>query len=260
MGEDPGKRWLKAELHAHCSLDPVDYRACGHTPEQLISRAAALGYEVLAITCHDLDVWTRELADFAEGLGVTLIPGMEVTVGGKHHVLVYNFRTGPENLDTFEKIRARSREDTLVAAPHSFYPIRSCLRNLLRREIDLFDAIELCGFYAPGIDFNRRARRVAMESGKPLVGNADIHVLWQLDRTYTWIHSEKDVTSIIAAVKEGRIRVESKALSHFEVCKWWAGVLWRQIFPHTPHRGRGDLIRVRGSRFEASEGLPSSRN
>ena len=65
-----GKRWMKAELHAHCCLDPIDYRICKHTPEELISTAASLGYEILAITCHNLDVWTEALADYAGELHI----------------------------------------------------------------------------------------------------------------------------------------------------------------------------------------------
>ena len=64
------RRWLKAELHAHCNLDPVDHKVCRYSPEQLISEAAKLGYEVLAITCHDLDIWTKDLSDYAESLGL----------------------------------------------------------------------------------------------------------------------------------------------------------------------------------------------
>src|SRR5438034_9753359 len=71
------KRWLKAELHSHCSLDPMDYRVCEHSPEGLIKEAARLGYEVLAITCHNLDVWNEDLSEYARSLGITLLPGME---------------------------------------------------------------------------------------------------------------------------------------------------------------------------------------
>src|SRR5213083_2399187 len=100
-----GKRWLKAELHSHCSLDPVDYRLCDHSPEDLIEQAARLCYEILAITCHNLDIWGRDLADYARSLGVVLIPGMEVSTEGACHTLVYNFHTGAENLNTLSKIR-----------------------------------------------------------------------------------------------------------------------------------------------------------
>src|SRR5213596_4153985 len=182
------KRWLKAELHSHCSLDPMDYRVCEHSPEGLIKEAALLGYEVLAITCHNLDVWNEDLSEYARSLGITLIPGMEVNAEGAKHTLVYNFRTGPENLNTLVKIRARSGEDTMVIAPHPFFPGKFCLGGLLEQHIDLFDAVENSGFFAPGLDFNRRARAVAAKFAKPLVGNGDVHYLWQLGKTFTWIY------------------------------------------------------------------------
>ena len=42
---------LKVELHAHTDQDPVD--RIPHSTEQLIERAAALGYGALAVTLHD---------------------------------------------------------------------------------------------------------------------------------------------------------------------------------------------------------------
>jgi predicted metal-dependent phosphoesterase TrpH len=229
-----GKRWLKSEMHSHCSLDPVDYRMCPHSPEQLISEAARLGYEVLAITCHNLDIWTRDLSDYAASLGITLVPGMEVSTEGRRHTLVYNFRTGAENLNTLEKIRRRSREDTLVVAAHPYFPGKACLGSLLEQHVDVFDAIESSGFFAPGLDFNRRARAVAQKHRKPLVGNGDVHFLWQLGRTFTWIYAEPSVSGILGAVKRGNVRVESQALAYLDLARWWATALWRRAFPIRP--------------------------
>src|SRR5213596_995455 len=135
--KNSGKRWLKAELHSHCSLDPVDYKLCKHSPGGLIEEAARLGYEVLAITCHNLDVWNEDLSEYARSLGITLIPGMEVNVEGPKHTLVYNFRTGCENLNTLDKIRARSGKDTMVIAPHPFFPGKVCLNDLLEQHVGL---------------------------------------------------------------------------------------------------------------------------
>jgi predicted metal-dependent phosphoesterase TrpH len=241
------KRWLKAELHSHCSLDPIDYKLCKHSPEGLIEEAARLGYEVLAITCHDLDVWNEGLSEYARSLGITLIPGMEVNAEGRKHTLVYNFRTGPENLNTLKKIRARSGEDTMVIAPHPFFPGKICLGGLLEEHIGLFDAIENSGFFAPGLDFSRRARAVARKHGKPMVGNGDVHYLWQLGRTYSLIHAEPDVRSVIRAVKRGDVRVETSALSYLDVARWWATGFWRSVSPahHAPTPGKiGSLAPV----------------
>jgi predicted metal-dependent phosphoesterase TrpH len=237
------RRWLKAELHSHCSLDPIDYRICSHSPEDLIAQAARLDYDVLAITCHDLDIWTRELADYAASLGVVLIPAMEVSTEGGRHTLVYNFRTGRDNLDTLEKIRGRSRPDTLVIAAHPFFPGRICLRELLAPNIGTFDAVEISGFWTRGLDFNRRARAVAGAHGKPLVGNGDVHQLWQLGRTFTWIEATPDVPSILGAIRSGRVRLETSPIGLLDAACWWGTALWRRVFPVNPppDRRRADL-------------------
>jgi predicted metal-dependent phosphoesterase TrpH len=221
--------WLKAELHSHCNLDPSDHGLCPYSAEELIRESARLGYQVLAITCHDLDVWSPRLSSYAADLGIILIPGMEVSTEGRHHTLVYNFGTGAEDLDTLLKIRRHSRPDTLVVAPHPYFPSTKCLGRLLDRNLDIFDAIEVSGFYATGLDFNRRARATAAAHGKPLVGNNDVHQLWQLERTCSWVQAAPNVGAILAAIKLGRVRIETRALSYGRVTQWWATALARRV-------------------------------
>ncbi len=228
------EQWLKAELHSHCRLDPYDYRICAYSPEGLIAEAARLGYQVLAITCHDLDIWNRELADYADSMGITLVPGMEVTVEHRFHTLVYNFHKSSKSLDTFDKIRACRRDDTLVVAPHPYFPATTCLRNRLEPNIDIYDAVERSGFYLPWADFNKPASNRATRRGKPMVGNGDVHFLWQLGKTFTWIFAEPNVASILDAVRSGRVRVETQPLAPGEVVRWWSCALWRYMFPVNP--------------------------
>lgn len=228
------KRWLKAELHAHCNLDPKDHRVCDYSAEQLITEAARLHYEVLAITCHNLDVCTRDLSDYAHDQGITLIPGMEVAADRSRHTLVYNFRMGCENLNTLDKIGRHSRGDTMVIAPHPFFPGPCCLRNYLENDIGLFDAIESSEFYLRGLDFNRRAHALAQRYGKPVVGSGDVHYLWQLGKTFTWIYSETGVPAVIEAVKQGSVLLQSTPLSCLEVTSWWTVGLWRAVFGSRP--------------------------
>ena len=228
------KRWLKAELHAHCNLDPVDYRVCRFTPEELITAASRQDYQVLAITCHNLDIWTEDLSDYARNMGITLIPGMEVSTERKRHVLAYNFHTRFENLRTLSKIHERSTENTLVIAPHSFYPGAACLGRLLEKNLHIFDAIEYSGFLVRGVDFNRKSVRLAAKTGKPLVACADVHYLWQLGRTITWIYAEPNVQSILASIKHGLVRIRVSPLSWTEAAGWWATTRWRSLFPQKP--------------------------
>jgi len=232
------KRWMKAELHSHCNLDPVDYRSCRYSPEELILRAANLGYEILAITCHNLDIWDEDLASYANGLGITLIPGMEVTAEGTRHTLVYNFGADAADLNTLKKIRARSRDETLVIAPHPFFPGSHCLRGLLQNNLDVFDAIECSGFHVQGMDFNRRGEALAAREHKPLVGNGDIHYLWQLGRTFTWVYSEPGIRPVLNAIKEGLVRVQKSSITWFEAAKWWTASFPSFAFPVNPESGK----------------------
>ena len=226
-----GKRWLKAEMHAHCNLDPKDYGISQYSPEQLIRVAAMQGYEILSITCHDVNIWSEKLSDYALSYGITLIPGMEVTAEKTRHILVYNTDKGPESLDTLDKIRKLSKEEALIVAPHPFFPGRTCLRGYLEKHPDLFDAVEFSGFLVRGLNFNRRAMTFAKRIRKPVLACGDIHHLWQLGKTYTWIYAEPEIQSIVDAIKQGQVRIEMTPLSWSEAAGWWAKALCRKVLP-----------------------------
>ena len=183
---------LRVELHAHTSDDPADI--IPHSTSALIERAAALGYDALAITLHerqlDLAPWQGQARD----RGLVLIPGIERTIQGRH-VLLLNFPPAAERIDTFDGLRAFKRQfGGLVIAPHPFYPGRSCLRSEMDRHPDLFDAVEWTWFYtARTRRFNERAADWARAHGVPLVANADVHRLRQLGPTCSLVDADRNV-------------------------------------------------------------------
>lgn len=202
---------LKVELHAHTVDDPLD--RIPHTTEQLISRASALGYQALAITLHDRQLDLRPYLSFARERGVTLIPGIERTIAGKH-VLLLNFRDGAEDVRTFDDVaRLKRRSSGLVIAPHPFFPGTTCLRRLLDQHGDLFDAVEWNAMFTTSLNFNIPAREWAEARGKPVVGNGDVHRLRQLGSTYTLIDAEPDPDAICGAVLAGHVRVKTTPLA-----------------------------------------------
>lgn len=202
---------LKAELHTHTSDDPIDF--IPHDNHALIDRAAALGYQVLAITLHDRQLDVTRLADYAQRRDIVLVPGVERTIEGKH-VLLLNFPAAADEVATFEDLRRlKADSNGLVIAPHPFFPGRVCLQGLLDLHADLFDAVEVNAFYTPVVDFNRRARRWAAAHGRPLVGNCDVHRLQQLGTTYSVIDAAPDPDAICAAIRAGRIAIRSEPIS-----------------------------------------------
>jgi predicted metal-dependent phosphoesterase TrpH len=207
---------LKVDLHIHTGDDPVD--RVPYSTLELIDRAAALGYGALAITLHDLQLDTEMLRAYAAVRGITLIPGVERTIEGKH-VLLLNFSRRAERVASFEELtRLKQRENGLVIAPHAFFPGSTCLgAELLDRHAGLFDAVEYNAMFTRSVNFNRAAERWARTHGKPMVGNGDVHRLAQLGSTYSQVDTGADAApdadAICSAIKAGRVQVQATPLS-----------------------------------------------
>jgi predicted metal-dependent phosphoesterase TrpH len=218
---------LKVELHAHTSDDPHD--RIPHSATQLIDRAVSLGYGALAITLHDRQLDIRPLVPYAAERGLTLIPGIERTIGGKH-VLLINFPSGTEDVRTFDDVaRLKQRAPGLVVAPHPFFPLPSCLGRAMDAHADLFDAVEYNAMFTSTLNFNRRAVEWAKRHERPLVGNSDVHRLHQLGTTCSLVEAEPDPDAICAAIKAGRVRVECRPLGLIAAVQTMAELLWYDV-------------------------------
>src|ERR671936_900940 len=92
-----GKRRMSyVELHCHSAYSFLDGASL---PEELVVRAAELGYPALALTDHDGVYGSLEFAHAAKHLGVRAITGAEVTlVGGAHVTLLCESTRGYANL------------------------------------------------------------------------------------------------------------------------------------------------------------------
>ena len=109
---------LKVELHTHTDADPID--TIPHTTEELIERAASLGYHALAITLHDKQLNVAPFTDYASRRNIVLIPGIERTIAGRH-VLLLNFSSRAESIDTFEQLavlKTEERARARIIQPH----------------------------------------------------------------------------------------------------------------------------------------------
>ncbi len=213
-----GFRWLKCDFHTHAIRSSVD--TVGHTTEALINRAAELGFEVLAITDHDRLTWSPALRDYSAQKGILLIPGIELTVEGKH-LLFLNYGERPENYrDSFrslKKLAQEKRPEGLIVAPHPFFPMTRALNGSFSLVCSALDAVEFHRFYTPHLNWNLQAVREAKEWGLPLIGNSDCHRLFELGTTYSLVQASKTVEGVVAAIRQGRIQVLSRPLGHVEM-------------------------------------------
>src|SRR5205809_1856929 len=210
------QEWVKVDLHIHTLDDPKD--AVDYSAHELLERARALGFRVLAITLHDAVFDRQEVFADAAAMGILLIPAAEVRLCGAD-VIILNV-TGEEiaelkNFDDLRRLRARRGNSIFTIAPHPFYVFGSSIGSRLLAEIDCFDAIELCHFHKGLFNPNRRAKRVASRFGKPLIATSDAHRLHAFGRHFTSIPAPPALTleSVLAGLRSGPLRLTSPVCS-----------------------------------------------
>jgi predicted metal-dependent phosphoesterase TrpH len=222
---------LKVDLHTHTADDLFD--RIPYQTHELIDHAAAHGFDALAITLHDSQLDVAHYRDYAATRGITLIPGIERTIEGRH-VLLLNFSRAAESIGSFEALAAlRRRERGLVIAPHPFFPAGCALRGTLNRHGDLFDAVEWNAMFTKTVNFNLLAERWARRHGKPMVGNGDVHRLEQLGTTYSVVDAEPTPDAICEAIAAGRVRVVTTPLSVFTAARLFTDLVVSTLVPRT---------------------------
>ncbi len=186
--DDGDGDWIKVDLHIHTLDDPKD--VIDYSAHQLLERAQALGFGVLAITLHDAVFNRQEVFADAEAMSILLIPAAEVRLCGAD-VIVLNVTADEiaalKNFDDLRQLRARRGMSIFTIAPHPFYILGGSIGPRLFEEIDCFDAIEVCHFHKGLLNPNRRAEKVAARFGKPLIATSDAHRLNAFGRHYTSI-------------------------------------------------------------------------
>lgn len=206
--------WIKIDLHIHTLDDPKD--AVDYSAHQLLERARALGFRVLAITLHDAVFDRQEVFADAAAMGILLIPAAEMRLQGSD-VIVLNVT--PEEMadlkgfDDLRQLRARRGNSIFTIAPHPFYMFGGSIGSRLVQEIDCFDAIEFCHFHVALFNPNRRAKRIASSFDKPLIATSDAHRLHAFGGHYTSIPKPPALTveNVFAAMRNGPLRLTSPA-------------------------------------------------
>ena len=220
---------LKCDFHMHAREDELDWVPYG--ARELIEKAAALQFDVLAFTFHGRVFDDPAVTGFARERGILLIPACEVYVGRKE-VLCFNITQAEvDGINTFAALRAwkqRKGEAGLIIAPHPFFPLRQCLHGDFEANLDLWDAVEYSHLHMRGLNYNRKTERLAGEHGIPIVATSDAHELFMFGGNYTLVDAGKDMLSVFRAIRAGRVQRHTPALSPWRAAK----TFWFMVFPH----------------------------
>jgi predicted metal-dependent phosphoesterase TrpH len=216
----PDDEWIKIDLHIHTLDDPKD--ALDYSAHQLLERARSLGFRVLAITLHDAVFDRAEVFADAARMGILIIPAAEVRLEGADAILLNVTASEVAALRTYDdlrKLRAQRGPSLFTIAPHPFYVLGGSIGEKLVEKIDCFDAIELCHFWNPFFNPNRRAVEVATRFQKPLIATSDAHRLHAFGSNYTSLPrpAELTVESVVTALRTGPLRVTNPPCSFVDL-------------------------------------------
>lgn len=214
------QEWIKVDLHIHTLDDPKD--ALDYSAHELLERAAALGFRVLAITLHDAVFDRADVFADAARMGILLISAAEMRLEGADVILLNVTAAEVETLRTLDDLaalRARRGASLFTIAPHPFYVLGGSIGEKLVEKIDCFDAIELCHFWGRFFNPNRRAVEVAERFRKPLIATSDAHQLHAFGANYTSIPRPADLTveSVINALRTGPLRTTNPRCSFIDL-------------------------------------------
>ena len=207
-----GDDWIKLDLHIHTHDDPRD--ALDYSAHQLLERAKALNFDVLAITLHDAVFDRPDVFRHASELGILLIPSAELRILGGDVILLnvtHDEIAGIRNFDNLRQLRAKRGDSLFTIVPHPFYVLGGSIGERMLQEMDCFDAIEVCHFHKGIFNPNRRAEREAAKFGKPLIATSDAHRLSAFGSHYTSIPRPEALTidAVFAALRSGPLRLTS---------------------------------------------------
>ncbi len=206
------ENWIKLDLHIHTLDDPKD--KLDYTAHELLERAKALGFAVLAITLHDAVFDRAEVFADAQRMGILLIPAAEMRIEGADIILLNVSAAEAAQLKSFADVRELRRQrgaTVFTIAPHPFYVLGGSIGKKIFEVIDCFDGIELCHFHKGLFNPNWPAIRLAKRTGKPLIATSDAHRLHDFGRHYTSMRSPAEITvqNIFQGLRDGPLKISS---------------------------------------------------
>jgi predicted metal-dependent phosphoesterase TrpH len=243
--------WIKIDLHIHTLDDPKD--VIDFSAHELLERARALGFGVLAITLHDAVFDRAEVFADAAAMGILLIPAAEVRLCGAD-VIAINVSAEEiaalKNFDDLRRLRARRGLSMFTIAPHPFYVLGGSIGEPLIDLIDCFDAIEFCHFHKGLLNPNRRAGKVAARFGKPLIATSDAHRLHSFGRHFTSMPrpAELTVENVFEALRNGPLRLTSPPASIIDL----ASAIYWIFLAHPFRRQQQQAAQTSGPVFAAA--------
>lgn len=194
---------LRFDLHVHS-----DFSADGHSSvEEILRAAAAKGLDGVAITDHDTAAGGKRALEVVGSVapGLIVIPGQEVSTRAGHLIVLGPTEDIPKGLSVKETIQIARRLGGTIVVPHPDQRMRHGMR--IPREADaaeVYNSRHILGLHNTLTGWRVSRRKMAAVAG------SDAHVASMVGNAITEIDAERNLESVLRAIRDGRTRIEVK--------------------------------------------------
>ena len=207
---------LKMDSHIHSEYSPDSSSKI----DDILKVAGKRNIDVIAVSDHNTVDGTAEVLKKTRGTDILAVPSIEIsTTHG--HILGFGCEENiPRDLsphDTIDRIHD-SAGLAIVPHPYCFYRhgllCKSDYRDLKIDAIETKNARFIVGYC------NRKAKKLSEAEQIPGLGASDSHYWKFVGDCYSLIKAEKDIDSIMKAIKKGKVESHGKGTSNVLLSKY----------------------------------------